>query len=144
MTSMNSGLDTRVLDTVGLATPLAARMPRDPEGRIGHDKWLPFTWQIADTAVDVDALPEGVDKQGVLQARAALRTPEIQELLATSREPMSPRRFAKNIAFALSGGRSLQLDDDPATYLDEETLSRIKAGEDVGLHGPQIAWPTPR
>ncbi|QDR77450.1 hypothetical protein [Corynebacterium sanguinis] len=144
MTSMNSGLDTRVLDTVGLATPLAARMPRDPEGRIGHDKWLPFTWQIADTAVDVDALPEGVDKQGVLQARAALRTPEIRELLASSREPMSPGRFAKNIAFALSGGRSLQLDDDPATYLDEETLSRIKAGEDVGLHGPQIAWPTPR
>ena len=64
-----------------------------------------------------EGAPEGVDKQGVLQARAALRTPEIQELLATSREPMSPRRFAKNIAFALSGGRSLQLDDDPVHYL---------------------------
>ena len=141
MTSMNAGLDTRVLDTVGLATPLAARMPRDPEGRIGHDKTLPREWQIADTAVDVNSLPDSVDKEGVRQARAALRTPEISELLATSRAPMNADRFWSNVRYSLTQGRSLQLDDDPTTYLDEETLRRISAGEDVGARGAQIAWP---
>lgn len=141
MTSMNAGLDTRVLDTVGLATPLAARMPRDPEGRIGHDKMLPLEWQIADTAVDVNSLPNWVDKKGVRQARAALRTPEISELLATSREPMSADRFWSNVRYSMTQGRSLQLDDDPATYLDNDTLNRIETGEDVGLDGTQIAWP---
>lgn len=141
MTSMNAGLDVRVLDTVGLATPLAARMPRDPDGRIGHDKWLATEWQVADSDTALDALPVWVDTEKVVQARAALRTPEIRELLASSREPMSPGRFAANLKFALTGGRSLELDDDPATYLDSETLNRINAGEEAGLEGPRIAWP---
>ncbi|WP_165165064.1 DUF2339 domain-containing protein [Corynebacterium qintianiae] len=140
MTGMNAGLDLRVLDTVGLATPLAARMPRDPNGRIGHDRWLGLEWQIADTAADADALPEWIDRTRVKQARAALRTSEIRELLASSREPMSPGRFLKNVKFSLTGGRSLQLDDDPSTYLDQPTLNSMDAGEDVGLGGPQVAW----
>ncbi|GAB3076724.1 hypothetical protein [Corynebacterium aquatimens] len=141
MTGMNVGLDARVLETIGLATPLAARQPRIDEGRIGHDKFLPRYWQYADTAVDPDRLPDGVDKQKLLQARAALRTPEINELLATSREPMSVKRFAKNVKFALTTGRTLELEKDPASYLDEQTLKRIDDGEDVGLHGPQVYWP---
>ncbi|AWB84846.1 flagellar motor control protein ZomB [Corynebacterium liangguodongii] len=141
MTSMNAGLDVRVLDTVGLATPLAARMPRLPDARIGHDKLLPPEWQIADTGVDVAALPEPADRIKIMQARAALRTPEIRELLATSREPLSWSRFISNIKFSLTAGRHLSLDDDPAAYLDESTLSRINAGEDVGLVGPRVAWP---
>lgn len=142
MTSMNAPLDVRVLETVGLATPLGARQPRDPHGRVGHDKHLPVWWQLADTGVDVEALPGDVDKQKVLQARAALRTPELNELLATSREPMSPSRFVKNIGYALGAGRSLEVSADPADYLDEATLARISAGEDVGAHGPRIYWPT--
>lgn len=140
MTSMNTDLDVRVLDTVGLATPLAARMPRDPNGRIGHDKHLPTEWQVADTATDLDELPDWIDEQETRQARAALRTPEIAELLASSREPMSWERFWKNVKYSVTGGRTLELDDDPATYLDDETLEKIENGEDPGLEGPQISW----
>lgn len=141
MVSANSDLSVRVLDDVGLATPLAARQPRIEDGRIGHDKSLPVYWKFADTAVAVEEVPGDVDKQKMLQARAALRTPEIAELLATSREPMSAERFAKNMKFALTKGRTMEMAADPAVYLDAETLARIERGEDVGLAGPQIAWP---
>lgn len=141
MTGMNSGLDTRVLDTVGLTTPLAARMPRDPEGRVGHDKYLELEWQVADSATDLDALPEWIDRQKAMQARAALRSPEVAALLASSREPMSMKRFAENLRYSLRDGRTLELDDDPSTYLDEDILRRIAQGEDVGREGARIAWP---
>ncbi|MCT1453097.1 MULTISPECIES: hypothetical protein [unclassified Corynebacterium] len=141
MVSANSDLNMRVLDDVGLATPLAARQPRIEGGRIGHDKHLPGHWKFADTAADTGALLGDIDAQKVREARAALRTPEIAELLATSREPMSPRRFAENMRFALTKGRTLEIAEDPAVYLDDETLARIEGGEDVGLSGQRIAWP---
>ena len=141
MVSANSGLDVRILDNVGLATPLAARQPRIEDGRIGHDKNLPTHWKYADTAVDPDEVAGFVDKQKLLQARAALRTPEIADLLATSREPMSAERFFKNMKYALGPGRSLEISEDPAVYLDSATLERISRGEDVGLSGQRIAWP---
>ena len=140
MTGMNASLDARVLDSVGLTTPLAARQPREPGGRIGHDKHLPLHWQMADTGVDVEELPEYVDKQLVRQARAALRTPEINELLATYREPMSAKRFVKNMGWALTKGRTMEVNDNPDVYLDPDTLERIATGEDVGLHGPRVYW----
>ncbi len=40
MTSMNVGLDVRVVDQMGLAYPLAAHTERLEDGRIGHDKIL--------------------------------------------------------------------------------------------------------
>ncbi|WP_257162100.1 hypothetical protein [Corynebacterium cystitidis] len=140
MTSMNSELDVRVLDTMGLSTPLAARMPRDPDARVGHDKYLPLEWQVADTATDLSELPDWIDDEVARQARAALRTPEIAELLASSREPMSWARFWENVKFSLTGGRTLELDDDPAKYLDKATLVKIENGKDPGLTGQQIAW----
>ena len=140
MTSMNAPLNVRVLDTVGLATPIAARMPRDPDGRVGHDKALDQIWQAADADTDLDKLPEFVDKQQALQARAALRTDDIAELLATSREPMSWGRFWANVRYSLGPGRTLMLDDDPSTYLNTDTLREIRDGEDPGLDGRQIAW----
>ena len=141
MTSMNAPLDVRILDTVGLATPLAARMPRDPDGRVGHDKQLDLTWQAADTDTDLDRLPPFIDTVQAKQARAALRSPEIAEMLATSREPMSRDRFWKNVRYSVGPGRTLQLSDDPAVYLDEETQRAISRGEDPGLGGERIAWP---
>ncbi|MDY5785065.1 hypothetical protein [Corynebacterium sp.] len=141
MTGMNAELDMRVLDTVGLATPLAARMPRDPAGRIGHDKYLEPEWQAADTAVDLDTLPEWIDIEKAKQARAALRTPEIAELLASSRAPLTRERFIANLRFALGPGRTLELNNDPSVYLDQATLRRIESGEDVGRSGERIAWP---
>ncbi|MDK8244742.1 hypothetical protein [Corynebacterium sp. UMB10321] len=144
MTSMNAPLDVRVLDTVGLATPLAARMPRDPEGRVGHDKQLAAEWQVADTAVDLSKVPEWIDQEEARQARAALRSPEIAELLATSREPMSRERFWKNIKYSLGNGRTLQLSDDPSTYLSyltDDEQARLSQGEDLGIHsGTRVVW----
>ena len=40
MSSMNAPLNVRVLDNIGLATPIAARQPRIEDGRVGHDKNL--------------------------------------------------------------------------------------------------------
>lgn len=140
MTGMLAELDDRILDSVGLTTPLAARQPRLSDGRIGHDKQLPYYWQLADTGVDVEELPENADKQLVRQARAALRTPEINELIATYREPMSAKRFVKNMGWALTKGRTLTVNDFPDVYLDADTLERIAAGEDVGLEGPPVYW----
>ena len=142
MISANADLEMRVLDDVGLATPLAARQPRIEDGRIGHDKQLPGHWKFADTAVDVEGLlGNDDDKQKVREARAALRTPDVAELLATSREPMSAERFMANMKFALTKGRTLEIASDPAVYLDEETKARIERGEDVGLSGQRVAWP---
>lgn len=117
MTSMNAPLDVRVLDNIGLATPLAARQPRIEGGRIGHDKNLAREWQVADTAVDIDKLPSWIDHDKAKAAREALQTPQFQELFATYRDPLTLRRFVENIKFSLTDGRTMQFSDDPYTYL---------------------------
>ncbi|MBZ8176645.1 hypothetical protein GSS88_02380 [Corynebacterium sp. 3HC-13] len=120
---LEAPLDARMYDTVGLATPLAARQPRIPDGRIGHDKSLALDWQIAASGADISdpkALPPGVNIDQVKAAQKALRTPEFEELFASYQEPMSWSRFFKNIRFALGEGRTLKLSDDPKDYLIEK------------------------
>lgn len=119
MTSMNAPLEMRVLDTVGLTTPLAARQPRDPDARVGHDKWLPFSWQAADTSLHLDFLPPWYDPEETGRAREALQTPALAELMASYREPMSMDRFLRNIRFALTDGRTLEFSLDPEEVLAE-------------------------
>lgn len=116
MTSMNAPLNVRVLDTIGLATPLAARMPREEGGRVGHDKHLDVEWQAALTGADIEYLPPWYDKDRTRQARAALATPEVQELVASYSEPLTRERFLKNLTFSLTSGRTLMLSDDPSDY----------------------------
>ncbi|RNE50066.1 hypothetical protein C5L39_01060 [Corynebacterium alimapuense] len=120
MTSMNAPLEVRVLDTVGLTTPLAARQPRDPDARVGHDKSLPYSWQAADTAIDLGALPPWYDAEETAQARSALQTPALVELFATYREPMSLGRFIANIKFSLTDGRTLEIALDPAEVIEDQ------------------------
>lgn len=132
MTSMNAPLELRVLDTVGLTTPLAARQPRDPDARVGHDKWLPFDWQAADTATALEDLPPWYDAAAVAEAREALKTPEMAELFATYRAPMTMSRFLDNLGFSLTAGRTLEFSLD--------------ADEVIAEFGPSdpatpIAWP---
>lgn len=150
---MNAPLNMRVLDTVGLSTPLAARQPRDPEGRVGHDKWLPLDWQVADTDMDLGEAPPWIDREEAMMVRAALRTPQLAELLASYREPMSAGRFVANIGFALGPGRTLEISRDPRDYLDAETIAQIEdiaaasetdpaiAETAPGVAGERIAWP---
>ncbi|MCY7343952.1 MAG: hypothetical protein LH603_19485 [Pseudonocardia sp.] len=89
-------LDTRVLDGVGLANPLAAHATGLPDGRIGHDKDLPPEWFVADAAIPGDT--GFVDPAGVAQARAALSCPRTRELLDSVRAPLTPERFWRNLA----------------------------------------------
>lgn len=117
MSSARSPLDVRVLDNIGLATPLAARQPRLPDGRIGHDKLLSREWQAADSGVDIDALPSWIDKDEVRKARRALQTEDFQKLFATYRDPLTFDRFMANIKWALTDGRTLQLSSNPDDYL---------------------------
>ena len=116
MTSMNAPLDVRVLDNMGLANPLAGRQPRVVNGRVGHDKNLPLEWQVADSAVPLDAVPSWVDKAYVKRAREILYTPEYQKLFASYRSPLTFKRFLANIKFSLGAGRTLQFHEDPAAY----------------------------
>lgn len=124
MSSMNAPLNVRVLDNIGLATPLAARQPRIEDGRVGHDKNLDRIWQVADSAVDLNELPEWIDKEDAEAARAALQTEEFQKLFATYRDPLTVGRFFSNIAFALGDGRTLQLSSDPYDYLPQDWSQR--------------------
>ena len=124
MSSMNAPLNVRVLDNIGLATPIAARQPRIEDGRVGHDKNLDRIWQVADSAVDLEQLPEWIDKEDAKAARAALETEEFQKLFATYRDPLTVKRFLANIAFSLSDGRTMQLSSDPYDYLPENFSER--------------------
>lgn len=116
MTGMVAPLDVRVVDPMGLANPLAARMPQIEGGRPGHDKYLPLEWQMADSAVDVAKLPFYIDKEEVARIRPILYTPEFAGLYRTYREPMSLHRFLANIKYSLTTSRGLEFSDDPDDY----------------------------
>ncbi|MFI5778558.1 flagellar motor control protein ZomB [Nocardia sp. NPDC051570] len=99
MTSMNVPLDVRVIDQEGLAYPLAAHTDRLVDGRIGHDKNLYPDWVLIDTGM-VDQppwMPFFLDKKWVTQARTALSCPATQDLLASSRAPLTWERFRHNL-----------------------------------------------
>ncbi|MDO4761154.1 MAG: flagellar motor control protein ZomB [Corynebacterium sp.] len=131
MTSMNAPLDVRVLDNMGLANPIAARQPRMPDARVGHDKNLPLFWQMADSGVAIDDMPDWVNKKDAQAARKALYTDEFRVLFESYRSPMSWDRFISNIKFSLTSGRTLQFEEDPEKYADAA----------VSVEKPQIYWP---
>ena len=137
MTSMNAPLDVRVTDLIGLATPLAARQPRIEGGRIGHDKLMALEWQVAESATPLENTPGWLDPEMAEQARQALRHPDLVELFRVYREPMSFSRFLDNMKFSLTGGRTLEISDDPADFLKD--FDALPADTVSGL--PLIAWP---
>lgn len=103
MTSMNVGLDVKVIDQMGLAYPLAAHTKRLEDGRIGHDKALYPDWVVADTGM-VDRhpwLPGYLDENWVRQAQVALTCPDTEELLASSRAELTRPLFIRNLKRAL-------------------------------------------
>ncbi|WP_305093405.1 flagellar motor control protein ZomB [Prescottella sp. R16] len=99
MASMNTSLDVRVLDNIGLSNPIAAHTDRLPNGRIGHDKNLPPDWIVADTGmVPVHPwLPPFMDERWVADARTALTCPQTQDLLASYRSELTWARFKQNL-----------------------------------------------
>jgi arabinofuranosyltransferase len=92
-------LDGIVVDELGLANPLGARIPRNQPDRIGHEKRLPRAWVLADL-VDPAAVPAD-QRAAVEAARRALGCGELAELFASVRAPMTPARFWANLTGSL-------------------------------------------
>ncbi|WP_157556093.1 flagellar motor control protein ZomB [Nocardia acidivorans] len=103
MSSMNVPLNVRVLDPVGLAYPIAAHTDRLTDGRIGHDKNLDASWVVADTGVVAlhPWMAAHIKETQVEQARTALSCPTTQDLIASTRAPLTFTRFRHNVVQAL-------------------------------------------
>ncbi|BCN46882.1 hypothetical protein GS894_22880 [Rhodococcus hoagii] len=99
MASMNTSLDVRVLDNIGLANPIAAHTDRIEDGRIGHDKDLAPDWIVADAGmVGLHPwIPPFMDERWVADARVALTCPQTQDLLASYRADLTWARFKQNL-----------------------------------------------
>ncbi|MCT1885356.1 arabinosyltransferase [Dietzia cinnamea] len=104
MTSMNLPLDVGVYDTVGLASPLAAHTDRMEDGRIGHDKFLPYDWVLAQRQVIENPVnfPRWIDVNWVNQAEVALQCPATQALIESYSAPLTPERRWSNLVNAFS------------------------------------------
>lgn len=103
MLGMNVGLNTRVIDQIGLANPLAAHTARLEDGRIGHDKNLFPDWAVAEGPwlKERPWIPPYLDEGWIREAQAALQCPETEEMLKSIREPMTRPRFIGNLHRAL-------------------------------------------
>lgn len=103
MVAYAAGLDVHVVDRLGLADALAARLALPKRGRPGHEKELPDEWVVARFARAVEA-PD--PKEGsrldprVRDARDALRCGDLAELFEAVQAPLSPARFARNVALS--------------------------------------------
>ena len=104
MTSMNLPLDVDVYDTVGLAAPLAAHTDRMEDGRIGHDKFLPYDWVLARTGVIENPVnfPRWIDVNWVNQAEVALQCPATQARIESYAAPLTPELRWSNLVNAFS------------------------------------------
>ena len=91
-------LDGIVADTLGLASPLGARITPTAPGLVGHEKPLPLAWLLAlyaDPALA--AFPADAPAAQVAAARRALGCGELAELIASARAPLTAARFRDNL-----------------------------------------------
>ncbi|WP_369758509.1 flagellar motor control protein ZomB [Mycobacterium sp. 141] len=99
MVSMNTGLNVRVIDQIGLANPLAMHTQRLTDGRIGHDKNLFPDWAVAEGPFlkEHPYIPPYLDEDWITEAGVALECPETEAMLNSVRDEMGPRRFLSNL-----------------------------------------------
>jgi arabinofuranosyltransferase len=91
-------LDAIVIDMLGLANPLGARITVTFPGRIGHEKQIPAPWVLAEYGhPDTIASIPPDERREIMAARHAMQCGELAELLESVREPMTPSRFWKNL-----------------------------------------------
>lgn len=115
MPSMNTDLDTKVYDMMGLAYPLAAHSPRVEYGRIGHDKNLPVDWVVADLGLASKyewGMPRWIDEDWVTEAQVALTCADTEKFLTSYRGELPWRKFLSNIKNAW-GYSQYQIDSIP-------------------------------
>jgi arabinofuranosyltransferase len=103
MVGMNVGLNTRVIDQIGLANPMAAHTARLQDGRIGHDKNLFPDWAVAEGPwlKERPYIPPYLDEGWIKEAGVALKCGPTEVMLTSIRGPMGFHRFMSNVVHAL-------------------------------------------
>jgi len=103
-----------VIDLLGLANPLGARITVTHPGQVGHEKLLPAPWVLADfgEAGVIASLPQA-SRDPVEAAKRAMQCGELAELFASVREPLTVSRFFSNLVGAWRRTR-LVVPSDPA------------------------------
>lgn len=86
------GQHAHLVDKVGLADPVAARLELQNRGRPGHEKSLGKTWYIARMAA-----PTGREDIRVTAARRAMQCGALGSLLHSVEGSLSVGRFLKNV-----------------------------------------------
>jgi arabinofuranosyltransferase len=104
-----AGRRVHVVDTYGLADPLAGRLLLSERGRPGHEKRLPVAWVIARFSE-----PAAGEPADVASARRALACGEPARLHDAVTGPLTFGRFLRNLRDAWSF-HDLRIPDDPAT-----------------------------
>jgi arabinofuranosyltransferase len=98
-----AGPHVHIVDRLGLADPIAARVRLERHGRPGHEKDLPGEWVVARFAAP-DVLPPGLltpeSARRVRDAEAALRCGLLPELLRAVEAPLDGEGFARNVFVA--------------------------------------------
>ncbi|MEV6911144.1 hypothetical protein [Amycolatopsis sp. NPDC051071] len=97
-------LDMRLRDGYGLANPFAAHSTSLPNGRTGHQKWLPPVWELANSARLPINAGGPVKPEDVAAARLALSCPEIVAIDVSVRAPLTAGRFADNLIGSFTRG----------------------------------------
>jgi arabinofuranosyltransferase len=97
-------LDAIVVDTLGLANPLGARITPTDHAMAGHEKSLPLSWVVADFGAPstIAERVDGISPGDIAAARDAMTCGAIPDLLASVRAPMTWSRFWANLAGAWS------------------------------------------
>ena len=97
-----AGPRVHVVDRLGLADPIAARLRLERRGRPGHEKELADEWVAARFGAPPtpDAAPSPDVVRRVSAARAALRCGPLAELLHAVEDPLVGGRFARNLVVA--------------------------------------------
>ncbi|MFF4594867.1 hypothetical protein [Amycolatopsis sp. NPDC001319] len=108
-------LDVRVHDGYGLASDLGSHSTSIPGGRPGHSKWLTAAWEIADAGrgdVATDGQMHVFTPAEIEAARQALRCQGEQDVLTSTRSPLTFGRFVDNFAGSFSR-TGIRFDRDP-------------------------------
>jgi arabinofuranosyltransferase len=99
--SATMAVDGIVVDLLGLANPLGARLTVTAPGHTGHEKFLSAAWVLAEYGHPgiIASMPDE-ERAKIAAAKHALTCGDLAELLAAARDPMTPSRFWNNLVGA--------------------------------------------